>query len=245
MKFSLIIYLFFLISCSPHYTNTDNRKPYNSTGLAYIYNQYDYEKKIISKKLNNDLFEISHKDLKTGTLIKLINPSTKEYLVLKNFKRVMYPDFYKILITKPVAEKLNIDSELPIIEVLEIKKNKSFIAEKARIYQEEKKISSKAPITSVKISNISKKKPRKKSIKSENIYILIASFFTNEAANLLKQRIVVEKPNYDLKKLIIRKKTSKEFEVLSGPYKSINSLKNDYIDLKIFGFEELDIFINE
>ena len=41
------------------------------------------------------------------------------------------------------------------------------------------------------------------------------------------------------------KKTSKEFEVLSGPYKSINLLKNDYIVLKNFGFEELDIFINE
>ena len=51
--------------------------------------------------------------------------------------------------------------------------------------------------------------------------------------------------NYDIKKIRIKKKTSKEFEVLSGPYKSINSLKNDYIDLKIFGFEELDIIINE
>ena len=44
---------------------------------------------------------------------------------------------------------------------------------------------------------------------------------------------------------LIKKKTNKEFEVLSGPYKSINLLKNDYIDLKIFGFEELDVFINE
>ena len=52
-------------------------------------------------------------------------------------------------------------------------------------------------------------------------------------------------PNYVIKKLKIRKKTVKEFEVLSGPYKSINLLKNDYIDLKLFGFEELDIIINE
>ena len=73
----------------------------------------------------------------------------------------------------------------------------------------------------------------------------MASFYTNEAANLLKKRIINEAPSYDIKKLKIRKITSKEFEVLSGPYKSINSLKNDYIDLKIFGFEDLDIFINE
>ena len=82
-------------------------------------------------------------------------------------------------------------------------------------------------------------------INPSNIYILIASFYTNEAANLLKQRIITETPNYDINKLKIKKKTSKIFEVLSGPYKSINLLKNDYTNLKIFGFEELDIFINE
>ena len=245
MKFKALVIFFFIISCAPNYTKLDNRKPYNSTGFAYIYNDSDYEDKIISRKLINSELQISHKDLRAGTLVKLINPKTKENLVLKNLKRVKYPDFYKILITKSVAKKLNIDKELPIIEILEIKKNKSFIAEKAKIYQEEKQISSKAPVTSVKIANISKKKPQKILINSDNVYILVASFYTNEAAYLLRKRIINELPNYDIKKISIKKKTNKEFEVLSGPYKSINLLKNDYIDLKIFGFEELDIFINE
>lgn len=245
MKFNILIFLFFLGSCSPYYTKLDNRKPYNSTGFAYIYNKQDFENNIIKKKLNNDLLQISHQDLNIGSLIKIINPMTKESLVLKNTKKIKYPEFYKILITKSVANKLNIDSDVPLVEILELKKNKSFIAKKAKIYQEEKKISSKAPVTSVKIANISKKKPNKKNIKTENIYILIASFYTNEAANLLKKRIITETPNFDIKKLKIKKKNSKEFEVLSGPYKSINLLKNDYIDLKIFGFEELNIFINE
>jgi hypothetical protein len=245
MKFKIFIILFITVSCSPHYTKLDNRKPYNSKGFAYIYNNKDYEDKIIKKKLNNDLLQISHKNLRTGSLIKLINPKTKESLVLKNIKRINYPDFYKILITKPVAEKLNINNKLPLIEVLEIKRNKSFIAKKAKIFQEEKKIPSKAPVTSVQIANISKKKNTIKKIDKEDIYILVASFYTNEAANLLKKRIVEEAPNYNNKQLRIKKKSSKEFEVLSGPYKSINLLKNDYIELKIFGFEELDIFINE
>ena len=245
MKFSLLIFIFFLISCSSHLTKLDNRKPYNATGLAYIYNQEDYNKKILKKKLNNELLQISHKDLKIGTFIKLINPKTKESIVLRNMKSIEYPDLYKILITRQVAEKLNIFGDLPLIEVLEIKKNKSFIAEKAKIYQEEKKISSKAPVTTVKIANISKKKTIIKKNKPEDIYIFVASFYTKEAANILKQRIIEETPNYDIKKLKIRKKNSKDFEVLSGPYKSINLLKNDYIELKFFGFEELDIFINE
>ena len=245
MKFNLLLIIFFISSCSPNYTKLDNRKTYNSTGFAYIYDKEDYENGIIKKKLNNELLQISHMDLKIGTLIKLINPKTKETLVLKNQKKIKYPDFYKILITNPVALKLNIDTEFPLIEILEIKKNKSFIAEKAKIYQEEKKIPSKAPVTSVKIANISKKKNETQITKSEDIYILIASFYTNEAANLLKQRIVTEKANFDINKLKIKKRSSKEFEVLSGPYKSINLLKNDYIELKIFGFEELDIYINE
>jgi hypothetical protein len=245
MKFSIFFFIFFIISCSPHYTKLENRKPYNSSGFAYIFNIEDYENQILKKKLDNDLLQISHKDLKIGTLIKLINPKTKESLVLKNMKKIQYPDFYKILITKSVATKLNIANDLPLIEVLEIKKNKSFIAEKAKIYQEEKNIPSKAPVTSVKIANISKTKSIKKIINTDRIYILVASFYTNDAANILKKRIINETQNYDIKKLNIRKKTGKEFEVLSGPYKSINLLKNDYIVLKNFGFEELDILINE
>ena len=245
MKFSIFFIFFFLLSCSTNYTKLDKRKPYNASGFAYIYSEQDYVTKKLNKSLNNDLLQISHKDLRIGSLIKLINPKTNETLVLKNIKKIQYPDFYKILITKPVAIKLNLDNKLPLIEVLEIKKNKSFIAEKAKIYQEEKKISSKAPVTSVLIANISKKKPGTQKIIKENIYILVASFYTNEAANLLKKRIAKEVPDYDDKKLVIKKRRSKEFEVLSGPYKSINLLKNDYIDLKNFGFEELDIFINE
>ena len=245
MKYKIFIFLFFLFSCSPHYTKLDNRKSYNASGFAYIFDENDNELKKNKKKLNNEYFQIAHKDLKVGTLIKLINPNTKESIVLKNLKKIDYPDFYKILITKPVALKLKINKELPLIEVLEIKKNKSFIAKKAQMFEEETRIPSKAPVTSVQISNISKKKNISVKKKTQNIYILVASFYTSEAANLLKKRIIKEVPNYDIKKLRIKKRSNKEFEVISGPYKSINLLKNDYIDIKNFGFEELDIFINE
>ena len=234
MKFRLTFLLLFIISCSPNYTKLENRKPYNSTGFAYIYNEEDYIKKIVNRKINNDILRISHQNLKTGTLIKLINPKTKETLVLKNIRNIKYPNFYKILITKSVANKLNINSEFPLIEILEIKKNKSFIAEKAIIFNEEKKISSKAPVTSVQIANISKKEEKVKETIPDNIYILIASFYTKNSAIFLKKRIIKEVPYYNNKILKIRKKSHKEIEVISGPYKSINLLKNDYIELKNF-----------
>ena len=89
--------------------------------------------------MDNTKFQISQQDLKINTLIKIINPKTQEYLTLPNTKKIDYPDFYKILITKKVAEKINLNSELPLVEIIEIKKNKSFKAKKAKIYNEEKK----------------------------------------------------------------------------------------------------------
>ena len=245
MKFNLIIILFFLFSCAPHYTKIDSKKPYVSKGFALIYNDKDYENKLVLGKLNNETLQISHKNLKTGSLIKIINLDSKESLVLKNTKKIKYPDFYKVLISKKVAEKLNLNTELPLVEILEIKKNKSFVAEKAKIYNEEKKISSKAPVTSVKIANISKKKVKKQKTKLDKIYIHIGSFYSEETAIFLRDRIVKKLSSIDNKKLKLRKGNNNETDVISGPYNSINLLKNDYIKLINYGFEELDIFIND
>ena len=189
--------------------------------------------------------QISHQSLKTGTLIKITNPKNNESVVLKNIKRIKYPDFYKILITNSVAKKLDLDPNLPLLEIIEIKKNKSFVAKKAKIYKEEKKISSKAPVDTVQISNISKNKLKNSKKKTDKLYIHIASFYSMDTARFLKQRIIKEVEDLNAKKLKIQKINSKETQVISGPYNSVNLLKNDYIKLQNFGFEELNIFINE
>ena len=188
--------------------------------------------------------QVSHQNLKTGTLIKIINPKNQQSLILKNIKRIKYPEFYKVLITQAVAEKLDLNSDLPILEIIEIKKNKSFVAKKAKIYNEEKKIPSKAPVASVKISNISKNKIKKNN-DVDKIFIHIASFYSIETAKFLSQRIIKELPNLNNKKPKIKKINNKETQVILGPYTSVNLLKNDYIKLINYGFEELDIFINE
>ena len=158
MRYKFFLILLILTSCSSNYTKFENREVYNSKGFAYIYNEEDFLNKTIKSKLDNSKLQVSVQKLRTNTLLKLINPNTKEYIILKNTRKIMYPDFYKILITQPVADKLNIQKDLPLIEILEIRKNKSFIAKKAKIFKEEEKVQSKAPVTTVKISNISKDK---------------------------------------------------------------------------------------
>ena len=107
MKYKILILIILLTSCSAHTTRLENRSPYISKGFAYIYNEHDYENKIIKGKLDNSKLQVSHSKLSHNTLIKIINPKTNESITIKNHKKINYPDFYKILITERVANKLN------------------------------------------------------------------------------------------------------------------------------------------
>ena len=182
MRFRFILFLLLIVSCAPGLKTLNQKKSYNSTGFAYLYNDFDFKEKIIKGKMNNSKMQISHQNLKIGTLLKIINPKNKKSIVLKNTKRIRYPEFYKILITQPVLDELNLNKELPVLEIIEIKKNKSFIAEKAKVFNEEKKIPSNAPVTSVKISNISKNKVTKSNNSKDLIFIHIASFYSKDTA---------------------------------------------------------------
>ena len=246
MKFRLLIILFFIYSCNSNYTINNKNSPFSARGFAYIYSDEDFSNKIIKGRLDESKLQISHYAIKTNSLVQIINPKTKESLILKNQKRILFPDFYKIMMTSQVANKLKIDKDFPFVEILEIKRNKSFVAEKAKIFKEEKQISSNAPVTSVKISNISKNKNMaSKTKKKENIFIVIATFYSEETAKFLKERIIHQISEYDPLKLKIVKKSNKEISLISGPYNTINLVKNDYTQLKEFGFEELNLTIND
>ena len=86
MKFKIIFILFLVISCSTPFSTINQKKPYTAKGIAYIYNDFDFNEKIIKGKMNNEIMQISSQNLKTGTLIKISNPKNKESIVLKNIK---------------------------------------------------------------------------------------------------------------------------------------------------------------
>ena len=245
MKFKLIVLFIFLTSCSQNYSRVDLKKSFSSKGFAYIYNEKDYLDKIIKRKLDNKSLQIAHNKLRSGSLIKITNMKTNDSIILRNSKKFEYPEFYKIVITQPVADEINLKTDLPLVEIIEVKKNKSFVAKKTKIFKEEEKIHSNAPVETVTINNISKKKKVKNKVIKDEFYIIIAEFYSKDSANLLKKRITQELKNFDSKKLYINSRESNKITLLSGPYSSINLMKNDYIKLKNFGFEELDISINE
>ena len=134
-----------------------------------IYSDIEFNDKTINSKLNSNEEEFAHNKLRPGSLVKIINPETNDSIILK-VKRDLLSRILQGIITQPLADKLNIRKNLPLIELIEVKKNKSFIAKKTKIFKEEVKIPNNAPVESVKIQNISKIKKTKKIIKKISYY---------------------------------------------------------------------------
>tara|TARA_B100001996_G_scaffold382660_1_gene375127 strand:- start:3447 stop:4181 length:735 start_codon:yes stop_codon:yes gene_type:complete len=244
MKYKILLFFILTASCSAELNKQNARSSYFSSGFAYIYEENDFYNKIVTKKFDNSTFQISHDKLKTGTIVKVMNPENNKSINLKIKKKAKYPEFYQVLLTKAVLEKLELNKDIPFVEIQEIKKNKSFVASKAKTFNEEKNVPNKAPVTEVKINNILKTKESKK-IKIKKFSIIIAKFYSKESAISLKNRLIKEMTSFNNKKISIKEKKKNSFELLSGPYNTVNSLKNDYIDLKKYGFEELEIKLNE
>ena len=236
MKYRLII-LLFLVSCANLSNHSDRKSSYSSTGFVYIENS-------TPANLEKDLFFISHNKLRVGTKIKIINPENKKSLEVTVKKKIKYDEFYKALISKSIAEELKLSLEFPFVEINEIKSNKSFVAKKATTDIEEKKIANKAPVETININNISKVKRNLKK-KPKNYSILVAEFYNLSSAKFLKEKLalILKDSNYQL--ININKVSEKKYELLMGPYNTINKLKNDYIVLNDSNFEDLDIKINE
>ena len=54
-----------------------------------------------------------------------------------------------------MADNLDLDIDNPYVEVLTIKKNDKFIAKEASIFEEEKNVANKAPVTLININDLS------------------------------------------------------------------------------------------
>ena len=71
----------------------------------------------LSKKINPDELIIAHNKVRRGSLLKITNPNNGKNIILKNSFRLDYPDFYKILITKPISNQIGLNENFPYVEV--------------------------------------------------------------------------------------------------------------------------------
>jgi hypothetical protein len=235
MKYKIIL-LFLLASCAANTYGGKNSFSYSSKGFAKIDNTF-------FSNINNNIF-VFHNSLKAGTKINLVNPETGKSMEKFVKRKLAYDNFYKVLISKSIAKELSLDLIFPYVEINEVKMNKTFVAKKAITETIEKNIANKAPVIKININNLNNKKKIKK-IKSKKYSILVAEFYRYESAEILKKKLssILATSNYHL--IYIKKRNDKSYELLIGPYNTINKLKNDYITLSDSNFEDLDIIYND
>ena len=149
-KIILLCTILLLGACADYKTDkpkhVKERKFYSSNGFALIYSDKLFEQggidkklnnnEIIDNKLNNEQIIVLHSSLKKNTLIKIFNPDTSIAVETKIFRKAEYPNIFNIVLSKKTATILELNLDNPYVEVLEIKKNKTFVAKEGNIFEQ-------------------------------------------------------------------------------------------------------------
>ncbi len=249
MKFSfftLITLSFLLLSCNQSIKdnskiidiNFDNR--YKNSGFALIYD--DNLKNI--KKLENRSLNIYHKSLKRKSVVKITNPENGKYLIAEvKSNKVKFPNFYNSVLSLRISEELGLNTSEPFVQITLIAKNSTFVAKKAKMFEEEKTVAEKAPVDGIEINDLNTKKTKKK-ISKKKIFsysIKVADFYYENTAKMMIDRIISETPMDNLK---ILKLSATKYRVLIGPFNDIKTLKDSFEKMNSFNFENLEILKN-
>ena len=240
----LLIFLLsiFLTSCEqvsmkPDKIETKIDKKYSNSGFALIFDEN--VKKI--KKLDDRSLMIHHKSLKRKSAVKITNPKNGKSLIAEvKSNNQKFSDFYNSVISKRIAEDLDLDFNEPLLEIVLISRNSTFIAKKSKTFDEEKNVAEKAPIDGIQINDLNLKKTNiiKSKNKSFSYSIKVADFYYEETANTMTKRI---KKETSLNNLRIVKLSPTKFRVLIGPFNDIKNLKKSFEKMNTLDFENLEI----
>ena len=246
-RFILVIFVYLLLGgCeqakinNSKKINIDFENRYKNIGFALIYNDnLEDIKKLDARSLN-----IYHKYLKRKSLVKITNPENGNSLIAEvKSNRVKFSDFYNSILTPRIAETLELNLNEPYVEIILISKDSTFVAKKAKTFDEERSVAQKAPIDGIQVNDLNAKKVIKKKTKNKNFSysIKVADFYYKDTAKTMVDRI---KSETSIKKLNIIKLSLTKYRVLIGPFNDIKTLKESFEKIKMLNFENLEILRN-
>ena len=248
MNYKVLILIFlFIYSCSVK--NVDNNKIetniqtefFSNKGFALVFNNNLKKQKLIARNIDDRSLIIFQKNLKKDTKVKITNLLNNKSILATVGRNSKYPNFYNSVISKRIFDELGLFSSEPYVEIVTVSTNTTFLAKKAKMYEEEKKVANKAPVDGISVSDLSvdKKKIKKKQKKKKFRYIIkVADFYYEKSANNMKKRITDE---LNLNNTKIDKISNTSFRVYFGPYDNLKSLKNAYNDIYPLNFENIEI----
>ena len=245
---SLLIVLFiFLLGCeqnnlNKNAVNQEIMTKYKNSGFALVYNPMLKKEKKISKKIDNRSLLIFHKSLKKNSFVKITNPVNQKTVIAEVISNnVKFSDFYNSVITSRIAEELSLNLNEPYINVVLISQNSTFVAKKAKTFNEEKKVAEKAPVDCIQIDNLWEiNQPKKETIKEEifSYSIKIADFYYKDSAKNMSDRIINET---NIRNPLIKTISNTKYRVLLGPFNDIKKLEDSFNEIKSLDFENIEI----
>ena len=221
-------------------TPTTTKSYFLNKGFTLVYNEELYKEKLIKGKIEDRSLTIFQKNLKINTKVKITNLINSKYIIANVGKKVEYPYFYNSVISRRISKNLEIDELEPYVEIKELLAGSSFIAKKAKTFDEEKTVASKAPIDDIEIKNLSnnEKEKSKVNIKKFSYIIKIADFYFEKSADQMKTRVLTET---SIKKVNINKLSKNKFSVYLGPFNNLNSLKKSFNAINVLQFDTIEI----
>ena len=243
----IIIFFIFLVGCEQYNTakrinNYNELNKYKNSGFALIYKDILKDKKEISKKIDNRSLLIFHKSLKKNSFVKITNPINQKTIIAEVISnKVQFSDFYNCVISARIAEELSLDLNEPYINLVLISQNSTFVAKKAKTFNEEKNVAEKAPVDGIKIDNLGETNDKKKKITKVNYFeysIKIADFYYEDSAKNMVNRILEET---NIKHPKIKKISKTKYRVLLGPFSDIKKLEESFNKINLLNFESLEI----
>ena len=246
-KSILIVFFIFLVGCEQNNLKKDvvNREimsKYKNSGFTLVYDPVLKKEKKISKKIDNKSLFIFHKNLKKNSFVKITNPINQKTVIAEVISnKVRFSDFYNSVITSRIADELSLNLNEPYIDLVLISQNSTFIAKKAKTYNEEKKVAEKAPVDGIQIDNLGDVNQPKNEAKKDNIFsysIKIADFYYKDSAMNMSDRIIDET---NITKPVIKTISNTKYRVLLGPFNDIKKLEDSFNEIKSLDFENIEI----
>ena len=251
MNFNKLLPIIFLLISGCATYNIDkaekifvNKKNFKNKGFALVYNDNLYDKKIVSKKIDNRSLIIFQKNLKKGTTVKIKNILNDKTIIAKVGNNSKYPSFNNSVISDRISKEIDLDLDEPYVEIIEILKDSTFIAKKAKIFDEEKQVANKAPIDEINVNDLNdnNKKTKKNKKDQFNYLIKIADFYFKDTAFSMIDRIEKETP---INNAVVKNLSKTQYRVIIGPFDNINSLQKVFNDINILEFENIEIIKND
>jgi hypothetical protein len=176
MRNKLIILFFILIASCQTFSSSENNNTYEKIGFAEF--------------TKND--DVIHRNIAPNSKVKITNLLNKKSLVVEVNKNSNFKKEREIIIPNKYMDLLELNYNLPIVKIETLRTNKTFKADTAKIFDEEKKITQNVEIKNVDIIDLSKNN----SSKNNNLNKLIIYYgdftFKNSAldmVSLLKKEI--------------------------------------------------------